>query len=61
MKTTTKSGKQVTLRVRSVGTNFGVVGQVVARNGRVLGEGDTRPVGCASAAMCDAAALAAKI
>ncbi len=33
----------VTIRTRSVGVNFGTVGQVVARNGHVLHETDTKP------------------
>jgi len=35
-KITTKSGKSVTIRTRNVGASFGVCGQVVARNGRVI-------------------------
>jgi hypothetical protein len=46
MTITTKSGKVATIRVRNVGVNFGCVGQIVARNGRVLGESQTRPSRC---------------
>lgn len=61
MTITTKSGKIATIRVRSVGVNFGCVGQVVARNGRVLGESQTRPRGATALAEADAIRLAATI
>ena len=61
MTTTTKSGKIVLIRVRNVGINFGCVGQIVARNGRVIAESQTRPRGATALAEADALALAARI
>jgi hypothetical protein len=60
MKTTTKTGKNVTVRiVKGVNTCHAVI---VARNGRVIAESDTmRPRGCEAAAYDDARALAARI
>ena len=55
---TTKSGKVVIVRVVNVGVNFGCVGQLVSRNGRVLGEGQTRPRGATALAEADAVRLA---
>lgn len=49
----------VTLRTRTVGQCFGTVGQIVARNGRVLAEGDVRPYGFAAAALGDVERIAA--
>lgn len=58
----TKSGKTVTIRSRKVGVNFGVVGQVVARNGRVLAEtDDVFPLGCEQTAVDRATALASRL
>lgn len=37
---TTSTGKTLRVRVAPVGTNHGSVGQLVARNGRVVWEGD---------------------
>jgi hypothetical protein len=50
----------VTLRTRTVGQCFGTVGQVVARNGRVLAEGEVRPYGFAAAALGDVERIAAE-
>lgn len=61
MKTTTKTGKNVTIRIVKVGANFGVCAQLVAGNGRVIGETDTRPMGCEASAERDGLALAARI
>jgi hypothetical protein len=50
-----KSGKRVRIRVRPVGINFGWVGELVARNGRIVDETDVR--GFAAAAHDAALAL----
>lgn len=52
--------KTVKIRVARVGQSFGCCGQVVARNGRVLAEGPTRPRGGEVQAEEDARELAAK-
>ncbi len=41
----TRNGKTVSVRVRPVGQAFGVVGEVVARNGRVIATTKTYPHG----------------
>lgn len=50
----------VKIRTRTVGQSFGTVGQVVARNGRVIHEGPARPFGFLVAATADAFAWAFK-
>lgn len=58
----TKSGKIVRVRVRKTGVNFGLVGQLVAGNGRVLATTDAvYPLGCTVAAHEGALALAARV
>ena len=57
-KMTTGSGQAVTIRVRSVGQSFGCVGEVVARNGRVLATTALKPYGFTQAAHDAAVALA---
>lgn len=58
----TKSGKIVRVRVRKTGVNFGLVGQLVAGNGRVIATTDAvYPLGCAVAAHEGALALAARV
>ena len=57
----TKSGRVVTVRSRKVGVNFGLVGQVVARNGRVLAETEVFPLGCEHIAVDRAVELASRI
>lgn len=54
---TTKDGTKVTLRTRTVGQNFGTVGQVMLR-GRVIAETDTLPLHFDRAALDAARALA---
>lgn len=54
VKLQTASGKKLIVRVRPVGQSFGVVGQVVSLNGRVLWEGPTRPYGFTASAERDA-------
>lgn len=44
----------VKIRTRTVGQYFGTVGQVVARNGRVLHETQVRPYKFTQAAQADA-------
>ncbi len=60
MKTTTKSGKNVTIRVvKGINTCHAVI---VARNGRIVAESDTMcPRGCEDSAERDGLALAARI
>jgi len=41
----TQTGQVVTIRTREVGQKFGVVGEVVSRNGRVLATTETYPYG----------------
>ena len=55
---TSQSGRILKLRVRSVGQSFGCVGQVVARNGRVVAESETCPFGFTKDALDKARALA---
>jgi hypothetical protein len=60
MKTTTKTGRIVTIRIAKGATTCHAV--IVARNGRVIAESDTmRPAGCVDAAERDGLALAARI
>lgn len=55
--TTLSNGKLVRVQQRVVGASFGRVGQVVARNGRVIWESTTvRPMFAVDAALEDAAA-----
>ena len=54
----TASGRTLKLRVRTVGQSFGCVGQVVARNGRVVAESETCPFGFTEDALDKARALA---
>lgn len=55
----TASGKILTARVARVGTNHGYCGQLVARNGRVVWEGDVLPF--AAAAMDSAISSASRM
>jgi hypothetical protein len=58
----TKSGKTVTVRARRAGANFGVFGQIVARNGRVIAEtDDVFPLGCEHIAIERAIKLAERV
>ena len=43
IKHTTPEGKTYTIRTKEVGICFGVIGQVVARNGRVMAETKVYP------------------
>lgn len=52
------NGKTVGVRVRSVGQRFGCVGEVVARNGRVIATTDTKPHGFTAVAYASAVELA---
>lgn len=52
--------KTVRIRVRGVGQSFGCVGQLVARNGRVIEETDMKPHGMTAAARDAALAIATK-
>ncbi len=56
----TRGGQTVTIRVREVGQAFGVVGEVVSRNGRVLATTNTYPYGFTSKAHDAAVKLAAE-
>lgn len=58
MKTSSHRPVIVTLRTRTVGQNFGTCGQIVARNGRVLAESDTYPLGFTAAALAEVRDLA---
>ena len=55
---TSNSGRVLKLRVVNVGQSFGCVGQVVARNGRVVAESETCPHGLTEVALNKARALA---
>lgn len=55
------TGKTYRIRTRNVGQSFGCIGEVVARNGRVVASGPTRPHGMDHAAMDDARRLAEEI
>lgn len=59
--TRTADHRIVTIRTRTVGQSFGTIGQVVARNGRVLAETDTKPYGFHEAAEQAARDLAGRI
>lgn len=56
-KAKTKSGVEYRLRTRNVGTHFGTVGQVVARNGRVVRETEVVPYKFDQAALGRARAI----
>jgi hypothetical protein len=58
---TTADGRTVTLRTRNVGESFGIVGQVVAGNGRVLAETETKPYGFTASALDAARTLAERV
>ncbi len=49
---------RVVLRTRTVGQCFGTVGEIRARDGDLLAEGQVRPYGFESAAISDVAAIA---
>ena len=55
---TAPSGRIYRVRVVPVGINFGCIGQVLARNGRVVAETGCYPCGTTSAALAMARALA---
>jgi len=56
---TSATGQTVTVRVRPVGQAFGVVGEVVARNGRVVATTpDTYPLTCGHRAVAAGVRLA---
>lgn len=59
--TKTTATKTVKISTKNVGQNFGTVGVLKARNGRVVAETDTYPRGFAQAATDAAEALAAKL
>ncbi len=49
---------QVILRTRTVGQAFGTMGEIRARNGDLLAQGEVRPYGFTNAAISDVAAIA---
>lgn len=57
----TNSIKTVKIVTRTVGCNFGTVGVLKSRNGRVVAETDTYPLGHTESARNAAESLAAKL
>jgi len=59
MTKTNMTNTNIRIRCRTVGQNFGTVGQIVARNGRVVAETRTFPYGFTGPATDAARSLAA--
>lgn len=57
----TPSGRKLRLRTRTVDQCFAMIGQVVARNGRVVAETDVVPYGFYDSALRQARELAEKL